>query len=151
MKTKLLLSSLAGIAVVGGLAFTPIVANAQTALLNRTGAHNGTAVQAGNGSGNGYEASLEARAKAVNMTADELSTALQTKSMDQIMADRNVSAEAYQAQMRAASKARWESRGLSADEVQQRVEWQQNRQETATHDGSTHEQGGYGRSQHVVE
>lgn len=147
MKSKLLLGSLAGIAVVGGLALTPIAANAQTALQNRTGSHTGAAVQ--NGNGGGYQASLEARAKAVNMTAEQLNVALKTQTMDQIMADKGVSTEAYQAQMRTASKARWESRGLSADEVQQRVEWQQNRQATATHDGTTHEQGGYGRTQHA--
>lgn len=148
MASKLILGSLAGIAVVGGLTFTPIAVNAQEMLQNRIGSHNTTAQNGGTG-GSGYQASLESRAKAVNMTAEQLRVALQTKTMDQIMADKGISIETYQAQMREASKARWESRGLSAAEVQKRVEWQQNRQANATHDGTTHEQGGYGRSQHA--
>lgn len=147
MKNKVIVSGVAGMAVLGALAFVPIAVNAETAL--RAGAANGVSTQNGSGSqyrsGNGYQASLESRAKAVNMTAEQLSEALKTKTMEQIIADQGVSTTDYQTKMREASKARWEARGLSTEEVQKRVEWQQNRQATATHDGTNHAQGGYGR------
>ena len=150
MKYTALGLTVAGVAAAGALTFTPLAANAQTAL-HQLGAGNSMASHEGNGAqnggGKGYQSSLETRAKAVNMTTEQLQTALQTKTMDQIMADQGVSTAAYQAKMTEASKARWEARGLSADEVQSRVEWQQNRQATATHDGTNHQQGGYGRQE----
>lgn len=146
MKGKLIAGSLAGAALIGGLAFTPMVANAQTALQHRFGSGNGVALQGeGAGNGKGYQSSLESRAAAVNMTADQLREALQTQTMDQIMADKDITTDEYQSRMAEASRARWESRGLSAEEVQKRVEWQQNRHENATHDGTGNLQGGYGR------
>lgn len=148
MKNKLILSSIAGFALMGALALTPLAANAQAALHQAgtgsgTGLHDGTG--AGSGTGSGYQASLDARAKAVGMTSAELTEALKTKTMDQIMVDKNVSTADYQSKMSQASKARWESKGLSAAEVQARVDWQKNHQATATHDGTGQDQGGYGR------
>lgn len=148
MKAKLIAGSLAGAALLGGLAFTPVIANAQTALQHRFGSETGASTHdggAGNAGSNGFQASLESRAGAVDMTADQLREALQTQTMDQIMADKGISADEYQARMAEASRARWEARGLSAEEVQARVEWQQNRHATATHDGTANHQGGYGR------
>lgn len=145
MTNKLILGGLSGLALVGALAFTPLVANAETAVRQAgvsVGLHNGS----GNGgNGNGYQVALEARAKAVGMTSAELTEALKTKTMDQIIADKKISTADFQAKMREASKVRWEAKGLSTEEVQKRVEWQKNRQATATHDGTNQGQGGYGR------
>lgn len=147
MKNKVIVGGVAGMAILGALAFVPMAVNAETAFrggsTNGVNAHEGSGLQ--NRTGSGYQASLESRAKAVNMTAEQLTEALKTKTMDQIIADQGVSTTDYQTKMREASKARWEARGLSTEEVQKRVEWQQNRQATATHDGTNHEQGGYGR------
>lgn len=145
MTNKLIIGSLAGMTLVGALAFTPLVANAETAVRKAgtgVGLHDGS----GNGgNGGGYQASLDARAKAVGMTSAELTEALKTKDMDDILADKKISTTDFQSKMAAASKARWEAKGLSADEVQKRVDWQKNRHATATHDGNNEGQGGYGR------
>lgn len=145
MTNKLIIGGLSGLVAVGALAFTPLIANAETAV-RQAGTGSGMRSGAGNGNGgSGYQASLDARAKAVGMTSAELTEALKTKDMDDILADKKISTADYQAKMAAASKARWEAKGLSADEVQKRVDWQKNRQATATHDGTNHAQGGYGR------
>ena len=143
MTHKLIISSIAGIAVVGAFAVLPLTSVAQAAVeKTETGMHNGS----GNRSNSsGYQASLEARAKAVGMTAVELTEALKTKTMDQVLADKKISTADFQAKMAAASKARWEAKGLSAEEVQKRVDWQKARHASATHDGLNAEQGGYGR------
>lgn len=147
---KLLVLGAATLAVVGATTFGVVSASAETP----TTRGNGAAMQGGSGTGQGggYQASLEARAKIVGMTAEQLKTALQTKTMDQILADKKISEETFQAKVREASKARWENRGLSADEVQSRVSDQQKRQlenqedcdGSGSHDGQS--QNGYGRS-----
>lgn len=145
MKNKVIVGGLATMAVMGALAFTPFVANAATPVHQ---AGTGIGVRAGTGSGGnggGYQASLDARAKAVGMTSTELTEALKTKNMDDILAEKKISVTDYQAKMAAASKARWEAKGLSAEEVQKRVDWQKNRHATTTHDGTNQAQGGYGR------
>lgn len=145
MTNKLIIGGLSGLVLVGAVAFTPLVANAETAV-RKAGAGVGLHDGSGNaGNGGGYQASLDARAKAVGMTSAELTEALKTKSMDDILADKKISTTDYQAKMATASKARWEAKGLTADEVQKRVDWQKNRQATATHDGTNEGQGGYGR------
>ncbi len=116
-----------------------------------TALHDGSGVGQG-AQGGGYQASLEARAKIVGMTADELKKALETKTMDQILADKKISEETFQNKVREASKARWESRGLSADEVQKRVADQQKRQAEnqencdGNGDHAGQSQNGYGRN-----
>ena len=148
MKNKIILTSVASFAVIGAFAVIPFVASAQTAQKpvgsgNGVGLHDGSG--AGRGSGGGYQASLDARAKAVGMTSAELTEALKSKTMDQVIDDKKISTADYQAKMAEVSKARWESKGLSAEEVQKRVDWQKNRHATATHDGTMQSQGGYGR------
>ena len=148
MKNKLILGSIAGFAVIAAFAAVPFVANAQTAQQqarsgSSVGLHDGSG--AGMGAGSGYQASLDARAKAVGMTSAELTEALKSKTMDKIIADKKISTTDYQAKMTEASKARWQAKGLSSEEVQKRVEWQNNRHATATHDGTMQGQGGYGR------
>lgn len=144
---KLVIGAVSGFILLSALVALPLVAaNAETGL--HTNSSNGTGMQNGTGNGSassGYQASLEARAKAVGMTSTELTEALKTKTMDQIMTEKNINTADYQAKMAAASKARWESKGLSAEEVGKRVEWQKNRQATENHDGTNQSQGGYGR------
>lgn len=149
MTNKLVIGSIAGFVVMGALAFTPLAVNAQTAL-HQAGSGNGISLHDGSGgmnggTGGGYQASLDTRAKALGMTSTELTEALKTKTMDQIMQDKNVSADDFQAKMSGASKARWEAKGLSAEEVNARIAWQNSRHETATHDGTMQTRGGYGQ------
>lgn len=145
MTNKILVGGLTSMAIVGALAFTPFIANAATPV-HQAGTGTGMHTNNGNsGNGGGYQASLDARAKAVGMSSAELTEALKTKDMDDILAEKKISTADFQAKMAAASKARWEAKGLSAEEVQKRVDWQKNRHATATHDGSNQAQGGYGR------
>lgn len=149
---KLVALGVASLVVAG--ATTLGVANVSAYRGNSNGT--GMALHDGSGTGQGaqgggYQASLEARAKIVGMTADELKKALVTKTMDQILAEKKISEETFQSKVREASKARWESRGLSFDEVQKRVADQQKRQAENQEDcdgGGDHagqSQNGYGR------
>lgn len=143
---KLIIGATLAVASVGAFAFAPSIVNAAT--LHGNGA--GTGVQAhvanndGAGYGYGYESSLQTRAQAVNMTADQLQEALKTRTMDQIMADQGVSTETYQAQVREAATARWESRGLSDDEIATREAAQAERQADCDGTGTNAGTGGYG-------
>lgn len=152
---KILALGVASLVVAGATTFG--VANVSAYRGDSNGAGTGTALRDGSGAGQGaqgggYQASLEARAKIVGMNADELKKALETKTMDQILTDKKISEETFQNKVREASKARWESRGLSADEVQKRVADQQKRQAenqencdgTGNHEGQS--QNGYGRN-----
>lgn len=143
---KVLISSAAVLAALGAFAFVPQMVNAQAA---QAGARSGVQLRDGtgaqNGQGNGYQSSLETRAKAVNMTTTQLTEALKTKTMDQVRIDQGVSEDGYHATVQAAATARWEARGLSSEEVKERQTWQADRQ--ANCDGTGEQQAaGYGRT-----
>lgn len=118
------------------------------------GQQNTERAQAGprDGSGHGYgrQASLESRAALFGMTVDELQTALETKTMSQIAVERGMSEETFRAKMKEAAQARWEARGLSADEIAKRVTERDARHAANAADhvfgsGDGNHQGGYGR------
>lgn len=138
---KIIIGTTLAVATIGAFAFAPMAVNAATLHANGNGSGN----QAVSGNGNGYQSSLETRAKAVNMTAAQLQEALKTKTMDQIMADQKVSTETYQAKVREASTARWQSRGLSDAEIKERQTWQADRQADCDGTGDHQNTGGFGR------
>ena len=147
MTNKLAISTISGIAIISAAVLVPLAVNAETAQ-NTSGSGYSAGEHRGSGTGQGgggQQASLEARANAVGMTATELTEALKTKQMDQIVAEKGISTADFQAKMAESSKARWEAKGLSPEEVQKRVDWQKNRQNSSEHDGTNHEQGGYGQ------
>lgn len=144
---KVLISSAAVLAALGAFAFVPQMVNAETAHVGtRSGVQLRDGTGAQNGQGNGYQSSLETRAKAVNMTTAQLTEALKTKTMDQVRIDQGVSEDGYHAAVRAAATARWEARGLSSDEVKARQTWQAERQSTCDGTGDAAQAGGYGRT-----
>lgn len=119
--------------------------------LGNLGSQSGTRQHSENGAGNGYQDSLESRAKVLGMTADQLKTSLETKTLSQVAVERGISETDFQAKMQAAAKARWEARGLSASEIATRVAEQQKRHETNSADhvfgsGDGDHEGGYGRN-----
>lgn len=136
---KLLVAGMTTV-VAGAALALPIAAYAQTT--HHYGTANGTS--AGLRQGYGYQLSVESRAKALGMTAEQLTEALKTKTMDQLMTEKGVSYTTFQEKMRAAAQQRWQDRGLSSDEIKDRTTWQAERQATATHDGSGQNMGGYG-------
>lgn len=148
---KLITIGVATLAVVGLAGAGTLSASAMNGQGNRTGTP-GTAQRQGNGQRTGYQASLDSRAKVVGMTADQLKTALQTKTMSQIAKDKGMIEADFQAKMQAAAKARWEAGGLTQAEITQRVADQQKRHATNSADhefgsGEGNHQGGYGRNQ----
>lgn len=135
-----------GLAVVGAAGFGTYTVSA----LNGTGygAANGggTAAMAGNGQGNGYGAqtALETRATALNMTAEQLQTQLQTKTVAQVAESQGLTLDQYQAKMREAAQARWADRGLSDEEIASRTATQTERQANCDGSGTQQHMGGYG-------
>lgn len=127
MKSKLMIGIVAGGMVgVSALAFTPLVANAEVAQVQSRnsgsyGLHDGTG-------GYGQQGSLASRAQVLGMTTEQLKTALQTQTVLQIAESKGMTQEQFQAKMQDAASARWEARGLSAEEIQQRTETQQQNQ-----------------------
>jgi hypothetical protein len=101
--------------------------------------------------GAGKEASLQSRAEVFGMTAEELSTALETKTMSQIAVERGMSEEDFRAKMTEAAKARWEARGLDAEQIAERVAEREQRHEERSEDcefgsGEGQRLGGHGRN-----
>ncbi|MDD3013590.1 MAG: hypothetical protein PHC34_07805 [Candidatus Gastranaerophilales bacterium] len=134
------------LAVVGVIAAGTMSASAQTA-----DSTNGYGAKLGGGQGKGQQASLESRAAIFGMTADELQTELESKTMSQIAVEKGMTEEGFRAKMTESAKARWESRGLSAEEVAKRVADKNTRHETNSADhefgsGDGNHQGGYGRN-----
>ncbi len=146
MNKTIITGAVSTFAIVGAVVCVPIAAHAQSATAeqrnNGYGLHDGT----GNGwQGSGQQSSLESRAKALNLTADQLREKLQTKTMLEIAKDQGLSAEQYQAKMREASAARWQARGLSDAEIKERTQAQVERQADCDGSGDHQGQGGFGR------
>lgn len=85
---------------------------------------NGVSALAGNGQSNGhqsaskgygYQRSLDSRAEALGLTADELKTALKTKTMLEIAQEKGITQEQFQAKMSEAAQARWQERQADCD------------------------------------
>lgn len=143
---KLIAMSVVAVAVVGvvGVSASAIGGQANNAGV-RAGIHQGV------GQGGGYETSLESRAAVFGMSTEELKTALATKTMSQIAVERGISEEAFRAKMTEAAKARWEARGLSEEEIAERVADREARHATNSADhefgsGEGNRLGGYGRN-----
>lgn len=150
MQKTLFIGTLSVVAIAGVVALAPMVVNAQSSTAQTRG--NGYGVHDGTGTGqqgNGQQASLESRAGALNMTAEQLREKLQTQTMLQIAEDQGLTEEQFQAKMQEASAARWQERGLSADEIQARTDAQVERQADCDGSGDHQGQGGFGRGKHA--
>ena len=148
---KFVAIGVASLAVAGVVGVTGLNASAETANGNGSGTGNGTHRRDGTGGGNGggRQSSLESRAKVIGMTAAELDKALETKTMSQIAKDRRMTEAQFEAKMAEAAKARWQARGLSADEIATRTAEREKRHAAnqADHEwgsGEGNHQGGYG-------
>ena len=146
---KLLTIGAATLAIAGFAAAGTVGVSALNGYGNGTG--NQTAAHNGYGNGAGYQTSLEERAQVVNMTAEQLRTELQTKTMAQIALEQGMDEATFQAKMTEMAQARWAARGLSAEEIAQRVAEQEQRRTTNQADGhefgtGTAERHSYGRN-----
>ena len=136
--------AVAGIVGVGSLSVSAL-----------NGRNNGAEARTGfrqdNGQGGGYQTSLEARAKVIGMSVEDLKKALETSTMSQIAKEKGMTEADFRAKMTEAAKARWEARGLSSDEIAKRTEEREKRHtaNSADHEwgsGEGNHQGGYGRT-----
>lgn len=149
MHKSLLIGSLSVMAVAGAFVLAPLAVNAQeTATQNRVGygVRDGSG-EGRQGNGNGQATSLENRAKALDMTVEQLQEKLETQTMLQIAQEKGISTEDFQAKMREASAARWQDRGVSAEQVQERAAAQAERQADCDGTGEHRAEGGFGRNQ----
>lgn len=112
---KLLTLGIAAVAVVGAVGLSSLSASAVNTQAKSYG------MGQGQDQGGGRQAMLESRAQMFNMTTEELQTALQTKTMSQIAIEKGYTEDAFRTKMLETAKARWEARGLSAEEIDQRM------------------------------
>lgn len=129
---KLLIGSAAVLGIAGVVGLGSLSASAMYGPNADSGNEAGAMRHAGEGMGQGRQTSLESRAAALGMSADELEQALETKTMSQVADQQGLDQEAFEAQMQKAAQERWEARGLSADEIAERVAEREARQ-TANH------------------
>ena len=146
---KLLTLGVATLAVTGIVGVSGLSASALNGQSNVTGAQTGS--RQGNSQGNGYQASLESRAKVLSMSVEDLKKALENKTMSQIAKEKGMTESDFQSKMAEAAKARWEARGLSSEEIAKRTAEREKRHaaNSADHEwgsGEGNHQGGYGRN-----
>lgn len=146
---KALSIGIASLAVVGVLGVGSAYAQTQAGPADGTGSRTG--MQRGGGQGGGYQSSLEMRAKVFGMSVDELEKALETKTMSQIAVDRGMDENTFRSKMTEAVKARWEARGLSSEEIAERIKEREARHAANAADhtfgsGEGNHQSGYGRN-----
>jgi hypothetical protein len=113
-----------------GLMLAPSFASAQTGIAN------------GNGGRYGYTQSLTTKAEAMGMTSEELTAALETKTLLQIAEEKNVSLDSLHETMETAAKARWAANGLSQEEIDARLADMEERQANCVGSGMGSGNGG---------
>lgn len=126
MNKKLILSlTMTAIIAVAGFI---LVSNASAANL---GFRNKTALP----SRPGFEQMLEEKAELLGLTIDELKEALETKTLPELLEEKGITREDLQEKMRQRILERWRELGISEEEIQQRLEWQEQRREACAEEG----------------
>ncbi len=146
---RIVIYSLAAAAAVGVIGVSSLAVSALDTPAKAHGMQRG--MRMGEGRGQGRQQSLEARAAVFGMTVDELSKALETKTMSQIAVERGMDEETFRAKMAEVAKARWEARGLSKEEIAKRMAEREarhaaNRADHAFGSGEGNHMGGYGKN-----
>ncbi|MGI6612136.1 MAG: hypothetical protein ACOX0Z_00975 [Candidatus Nanosyncoccaceae bacterium] len=142
--TKIGLATIAIAGVVGLVATNAFAGNQ-----NQFGSDSGRQRQ---GNGQGYQKSLESRAKVFGISTDELKQALEARTMSQIAKEKGMSEDAFRAKMAEQARKRWAERGLSEEEIAKRIADREKRQaeNQANCDGfgsgSGNRTGGYGKN-----
>jgi len=117
MSKKIIIGTAISVATMGLILLVPLAANAQTA-----------GVHSQNGNGFGSSNGLEIKAQAVEMTTEQLTDQLQTKTMSEVISDKGLTIDQYHENIQVASQEHWQEMGLSESEVQQKTEEQTQRQ-----------------------
>jgi hypothetical protein len=108
---------IAGLAIVG-LILIPSFAQAQSTNGNMRG----------NVGGYGYQKATQSKASALGMTADELRTQLQTKTLLQIAEEKGISEDQLHEKMQQSAQGRWKAMGLTQAEMDSRLQTMKERQ-----------------------
>lgn len=128
MNKSLTIGIFAGLTVVGGLALLPMMVGAESAM---------------NGCGNGGGCyGIEMKAEILNMDTEQLQDRLQESTMLEVAEDQGFTQEQFQAEVRTAAQERWVEKGLSDEEIQARLEAQEQRQADCYGSGLGQQQGG---------
>jgi hypothetical protein len=112
MKKLAILSAGTASLAIAGFLLAPSLVGAQGG--------NGYGNGSGNGSGSGYGQMLETKAQILGITTEELQTQLKEKTLYQIIEEKGLTQDQFHEQMGTAAEARWQERGLSAEEIAQR-------------------------------
>lgn len=128
MNKKIILGMGLATVAVAAIAFVPFT-SAQSA--------NNYQMRGGNGKG------IETKAQIIGISADELREQLQTKTMTEIVEEKGMTIEEVQMQTRAAAMERWQEKGLSDEEIQERVEFQEEKQAECDGTGANQGEGGF--------
>jgi hypothetical protein len=129
MSKKILLGAGLSTIAIAAIAFVPFA-----------GAQNSQGYQMG-ANGKGY--GIETKAQIIGMTADELREQLQTKTMSEIVEGKGMTLEQVREQARASAMGRWQEKGFTEEEIQERINFQEEKQAGCDGAGSNQGIGGF--------
>jgi hypothetical protein len=135
MNKKLVIGSGVFTLAAAGLMLVPSFAGAQSATVNGNS----------NGGRYGYAQSLASKAEVLGMTSDELSAALETKTLLQIAEEKGVDINKVYDAMQTAAQKRWADRGFSEEEIASRLQDMKDRQASCDGTGTGMGGGQHGR------
>lgn len=135
MNKKLVIGSGIFTLAAAGLILIPSFAGAQSANANING----------HGGRYGYTRSMTTKAELLGMTSDELRTALQTKTLQQIADEKGVNIDKMHDAMQSAAQKRWAGNGLIEQEIASRLQDMQDRQANCDGTGTGMGGGQHGR------
>jgi len=84
-----------------------------------------TALAAENG--HGFSRMFERKAEMLNTTVDELEGALEGQTFAEVLEEEGIDREEWQKRVGEASRARWEERGISEEEIAERIRLREER------------------------
>lgn len=128
-----------GIGIVGVAALGLVAAPSLVGALSPSGAMRGN--------GSGYGQMIQTKAEMFGMTQDELTEQLKTKTMLQIAEEKGISKEAFQESMEKAARARWAEKGLTQEQIDERVKRMEERQ-AGDHESNSMNRGGMRQGRH---
>jgi len=72
----------------------------------------------------GYQRMTETKAEILGIDIEELKQALENKTFKQLFEEKNIDLDELHQKMQEKAVARWQERGFSEEEIQERIEWQ---------------------------
>jgi len=88
---------------------------------------------------------LEEKAEILGMSVEELEIALESQTFHELFEEEGVDCETIKEKMREKAMQRWQEMGLSEEEIQERLEWQEQRQGECEENCALRAFGGMGR------